>query len=188
MHGTAVGRKLSPSYYCSTRRASKSCDQATIAAGQVEGQLADFVADFRPDAAIREEILRRLARGGASENAEVKKQRGALEERLRRIRDLYELGDLSRPEYLGRRDAIHAELAELAPPPLPDLSAVERVLSDLSLFWRHEDDAEAKRQLLRLIFETVWLDAGRVVAVRPTGRISALLPAARKQNRCKSDV
>jgi hypothetical protein len=116
---------------------------------------------------MREEILRRLASGSAGESAEVKKQRDALEERLRRIRDLYELGDLSRPEYLGRRDAIQAELADLAPPPLPDLSAAERVLSDLSLFWRHEDDAEAKRQLLQLIFEAVWLDAGRVVAVRP---------------------
>jgi len=33
------------------------------------------------------------------------------------MRDLYELGDLARPDWLARREAIHAELAELAPDP-----------------------------------------------------------------------
>lgn len=34
-------------------------------------------------------------------------------------------------------------------------------------FWTRESDAAAKRRLLSLIFERVWLNEQRVVAVRP---------------------
>jgi len=41
------------------------------------------------------------------------------------------------------------------------------VLDDFGVFWRIEEDPDVKRELLRLIFERVWLDDGRIVAVRP---------------------
>ena len=41
------------------------------------------------------------------------------------------------------------------------------MLEDFSIFWRRETDSTAKRQLLALIFERVWLDDQRVVAVQP---------------------
>jgi hypothetical protein len=37
------------------------------------------------------------------------RQREGLEQRLRRMRDLYELGDLERGKYVARRNAINAE-------------------------------------------------------------------------------
>jgi hypothetical protein len=40
------------------------------------------------------------------------------------MRDLYELGDLNRPEYIARRDAINTEFAALTPDPLRDLLLV----------------------------------------------------------------
>lgn len=134
---------------------------------QVEAQLVEFVGDFKPEPSVREEILRRLASDSFDDRAEAARRRPGLEERLRRIRDLYELGDLARADYLARRQALQAELAELAPEPLPDRGQAERVLDDFSIFWRQEEDAEAKRQLLQLVFERVWLDGGTVVAVRP---------------------
>lgn len=167
MQGTAVGRRLEPRYLCAGRRASQGCDQPLIRAEQVETQLVQFVGDFKPEPSVRKEILRRLASDSFDDSAEAARRRSALEERLRRIRDLYELGDLARADYLARRQAIQAELAELAPEPLPDLGQAERVLDDFSIFWRQEEDPEAKRQLLQLVFERVWLDGGRVVAVRP---------------------
>ena len=167
MHGTGVGRKLAARYYCSTRRASHTCDQPLIHGDVVEAQLVEFVADFRPGARVREEILRRLAATSTGETADIAARRAALEERLRRLRDLYELGDLERAEYLARREAINTELAELAPEPLPDLEQARQVLDDFAIFWRTETDPEAKRQLLQLIFESVWLDDRRVVAVQP---------------------
>lgn len=165
MQGTAIGRKLVPRYYCASRRADHSCDQPLIHADVVEQQLVEFVGDFRPTPAIRQEILRRLAGAATAETTETAQRRAALEERLRRSRDLYELGDLTRPEYMARRDAINAELATSAPGPVPDQA--QRVLEDFSIFWRKESDPAAKRQLLSLIFERVWLDEQRVVAVQP---------------------
>jgi len=59
------------------------------------------------------------------------------------------------------------ELAALAPKPSPNIDLAGRVLDDFGIFWRIEEDPEAKRELLQLIFERVWLDDGRIVAVRP---------------------
>jgi site-specific DNA recombinase len=167
MHGTAVGRNLAARYYCSSRRGGGACDQPVAAVEVVEQQLVAFVADFKPGAELRDEILRRLTNTSGTETADVAKQRIALEERLRRMRDLYELGDLDRPAHLARRDAINAELADLAPDPIPDLEQARKVLDDFGIFWRLETDPDAKRQLLGLLFEKVWLDERRVVAVQP---------------------
>ena len=107
MQGTAVGRKLAPRYYCATRRAGHTCDQPLIHAQLVEEQLVEFVGDFRPAPAICEEILRRLEGTTSADTTEAAERRAFLDERLRRARDLYELGDLTRPEYMARREAIN---------------------------------------------------------------------------------
>jgi hypothetical protein len=83
------------------------------------------------------------------------------------MRDLYELGGLHRAEYVARREAINAELSALTPAPIPDLDQARAVLEDFTIFWTREADPTAKRQFLALIFESVWLDQDRVVAVQP---------------------
>jgi site-specific DNA recombinase len=167
MQGTTGGRELKARYYCATRRADRSCDQPIAYAEQVENQLAQFITGFAPNPNIREEIIRRLSHDTAPESGETAKRRTALEERLRRMRDLYELGDLHRPEYIARRDAINAELTALTPDPIPNLDQARTVLDDFTIFWQNETDPAAKRQFLNLIFEGVWLDADRIVAVQP---------------------
>ncbi len=167
MQGTTGGREQTARYYCATRRADRSCDQPIAHAEQIEAQLAQYITGFAPTPAIREDILRRLANAAAPETSETAKRRAALEERLTRMRDLYELGDLQRPEYIARRDAIHTELSTLAPQPIPDLDHAQQVLEDFTVFWEKEKDPAAKRQFLSLIFQGVWLDANRVIAVQP---------------------
>jgi hypothetical protein len=46
----------------------------------------------------RHEVGARVSRATSSEDSQTAKRRTALEERLRRMRDLYELGDLHRAE------------------------------------------------------------------------------------------
>jgi hypothetical protein len=167
MHGTGVGRNHVARYYCSTRRKSHGCDQPVVPADEVEQQLVRFVAGFSPDASVRDEILRRLAADGGPDSSETIKRRKTLEERLHRMRDLYELGDLERGEYVARRNAINADLNALTPEPIPDLADARRVLEDFTTFWTTETEHEAKRQFLTHIFEGVWLDERRVVAVQP---------------------
>ena len=90
---------------------------------------------------------------------------------------------------MARRDAINAELAASAPGPVPDLDQAQRVLEDFSIFWRKESDPAAKRQLLSLIFERVWLDEQRVVAVQPKAPFAPFFqqrPAETAGKRCGS--
>ncbi|HEY5193231.1 MAG TPA: recombinase zinc beta ribbon domain-containing protein [Solirubrobacteraceae bacterium] len=106
MHDTAVGRKLvPPRYYCATRRAEHTCDQPLVHTEVVEAQLVESIADFKPAPGICEEILRRLAGTATTDSADTTKRRSSL----------YELGDLTRPEYIARRDAINTELAQRGP-------------------------------------------------------------------------
>ncbi|HWY18313.1 MAG TPA: recombinase family protein [Solirubrobacteraceae bacterium] len=183
MQGTTGGRELKARYYCATRRANHSCDQPIAHAEQVENQLVQFITGFTPNPNIREEIIRRLSSDSAPETSETAKRRTALEERLRRMRDLYELGDLQRPEYIARRDAINTELSALTPEPIPDLDHARQVLDDFTIFWQNETDPAAKRQFLSLIFEGVWLDADRVVAVQPK---PPFLPFFEHQHRART--
>lgn len=67
----------------------------------------------------------------------------------------------------SRRDAINAELNALAPQPIPDLDQAQQILEDFSLFWQNEQDPNAKRRFLSLIFQGVWIDEHRIVAVQP---------------------
>ena len=167
MHGSIGGRDLKARYYCSTRRANRSCDQPITSAEAIERQLVEFIASFKLGTNVREEIVRRLTNASAPETADTAARRQELEERLKRARDLYELGDLPRPEYIAPRDAIHAELAALTPQPTLDIEHARRVLEDFAVFWKRENDPSAKRQFLHLIFDGVWLDDHRVVAVQP---------------------
>jgi site-specific DNA recombinase len=179
MQGTATGRNGAPRYYCATRRKQHACDQPLAPADSIEEQIVDFVADFRPTQEIREEIVRRLTEPATTETAGIARRRAALDDRRRRLRDLYELGDLDRNDYLARRQAIDAELDNLSPGPAPDIDAARRVLDDFWLFWRQEPDPEPRRQLLQHLFERVWIDDKRIVAVRPKPAFGALfLPAA----------
>ncbi len=167
MQGTGIGARHVARYYCATRRTQHTCDQPLVPAAEVERQLVRFIAGFTPDPAVREEILERLASDTAPQGTDTTKRRATLEERLRRMRDLSELGDLKRAEYLARRNAINAELTALAPEPIPDLQHAREVLDDFTVFWQTETEHEAKRQFLNLNFEGIWLDERRVVAVQP---------------------
>jgi hypothetical protein len=65
----------------------------------------------------------------------------------------------------------------MAPPPLPNLDRAREVLKDFSIFWREETDQDAKRQFLGLIFNDVWQDERRVVAVQPKAAFLAYFEA-----------
>jgi site-specific DNA recombinase len=167
MHGSIGGRDLKARYYCSTRRANRSCDQPITSAEQIEQQLIEYIAGFALAANVREEILRHLTDNAAPDTPDTAARRQELEDRLRRARDLYELGDLARTEYIARRDAINAELSALTPQPTLDLDHARIVLEDFAVFWQREQDPTARRQFLHLIFDGIWLDDHRIVAVQP---------------------
>jgi site-specific DNA recombinase len=188
MHGTTGGRKREARYYCSTRRKKHGCDQPLTAAGPIEEQIARFLAEFQPSEAMREEILDRLAHSEDTDTEDIGRKRRQLTERRKRLRDLYELGDLDRSEYVSKRDALDAELDALAPGPAPDIDHARAVLEDFGRFWKEETDPEPRRELLQQLFELVWVDGQKIVAVRPTPAFADLFTsvAASRQRGVKS--
>jgi hypothetical protein len=62
------------------------------------------------------------------------------------------------------------------------------VLEDFTIFWQNEADPSAKRQFLTLIFENVWLDQDRVVAVEPKPSFLPFFQSRRAQPAGKAAV
>src|SRR6058998_357555 len=86
---------------------------------------------------------------------------------LERLRDLYVMGDLSKNEYVLRRQALEEELARATPPFDPRLDKAEELLADFARVWKLEDDPAKRRRLLATLFDRVWQDGGTIVAVKP---------------------
>ncbi len=74
----------------------------------------------------------------------------------------------------------HAELSSLAPGSIPDIDQASKALQDFTLFWQKESDPANKRQFLSLVFDGVWLDDHRVIAVQPK---PSFLPFFQTQHR-----
>jgi hypothetical protein len=75
---------------------------------------------------------------------------------LERLRDLNAMGDLSKSEYVLRRQALEEELARAAPPFDPRLDKAEELLADFGRVWQLEDDPAKRRRLLATLFDRVW--------------------------------
>jgi hypothetical protein len=86
---------------------------------------------------------------------------------LERLRDLYVMGDLSKNEYVLRRQALEEELARATPPFDPRLDKAEELLADFARVWELEDDPAKRRRLLATLFDRIWQDGGTIVAVKP---------------------
>jgi hypothetical protein len=91
-----------------------------------------------------------------------------IEAQLRRIRDLYEWGDLGRQEYSKKKDALDQQLREIAAAQ-PDDDRLRRLASFLADIVKAWDAAteEQRNKLARCLFEEIWLNGKSIVAVRP---------------------
>ncbi len=160
MQGTAGGRELDPRYYCASRRptpAPATSPSSTPTA--IEASSSSSSPTSSPTPPIRNEILRRLAGIAAPTPAETTEQRAALEERLRRARDLYEIGDLHpprvhRPTRRHQHRAGHARATE----PIPDLDQAQQVLEDFTIFWRARPTPTPSASSCTSSSTRVWLD------------------------------
>ena len=145
-------------------------------AAPLESQLADWLRAFQPDEHLRAIVLDTITRQ-ANQEGTGPDRRAELAEQLRRFQDLFVLGDLTKAQYVMRRQAVQDELERLAPPTDPQLSEAERVLTDFSSFWEREHAPAERHRLLATLFEQVWQDDGRVVAIKPQPAFAAYFQA-----------
>jgi hypothetical protein len=121
-----------------------------------------------PPAAVRRAVARRIKEehvGG--DEAEYRRQRSRLHQRLSRLKTLFLLGDLTENQFLYERQCARAELEALEPRLMQDAAEAAGVLMNFALFWEHESDGHERNKLLRVMFESISVDDKKIVAVTP---------------------
>ncbi|HEY1688507.1 MAG TPA: recombinase family protein, partial [Solirubrobacteraceae bacterium] len=177
MHGGRGSTGYVRRYQCSTRRYHGNCDQPLTKAEPLEAQLIDWLSGFNPDAKLRKLVLGAIKQATAQQSGNDPERRKDLHGQLDRLQELYVIGDVSKGRYTMRRQAIEEELQRIDPPISPDLERAEQVLGDFASFWKAETDAVERRKLINSLFDNVWQDGGRIVAVKPRPAFAAYFTA-----------
>ena len=151
---------------CYNRAKGWRCDQPSASMDLYEGQIREYLSTFFIPEGYQQEILKANQEPGSRTEAE--KQRFRLEGQLKRLRELFQWDDITRAEYVQKRDAIEREIGALQPHSDED-GRLERLADFLANIGRAWDAAtqEQRSKLVRCLFEEVWLDGKTVSAVRP---------------------
>jgi site-specific DNA recombinase len=129
---TGVNNSVHRYYRCAGRTRFKMCDARAIRADIAEDQFAAWIGSYHLPDDWRTEIARTsLDRVKVDE----RDRRVNADERLKRLRDLYSWGDLSKDDYQRQSAEIKATMA-VARPGLDGLVSVAEALRDLGPVWR----------------------------------------------------
>ena len=96
------------------------------------------------------------------------------------------LGDLTKPQYVMRRQAIEEELQRLGPPAEPAIDRARAILDDFRRFWDLETQPTERRKLLLSLFEQVWAQEGQIIAVQPHDAFLPYFEAAEQTQQSQS--
>jgi hypothetical protein len=107
-------------YQCSTRRRHGTCEQKMLAAQPLEEQLVDWLHTFQPSPELRRLILDTIGTETGGRPGEDAERRRELTSQLERLRELYVMGDITKPQYVMRRQIMEEELQRTKPPTDPD--------------------------------------------------------------------
>jgi site-specific DNA recombinase len=193
MHGTTGSRPRVRRYICSTRRYGHPCGEPIVKAEPLEEQLVDWLRGFQPDQQLQAIVADEIAQAGGV-RSEDEQRRRELTGQLERLQDLYVMGDMTKNQYVMRRQIVEEELERTGPPVTPKLDRAAAVLADFPRFWEIETEPAERRKLLTSLFERVWSQGGKIVAVKPHDAFRAYFQALQRaaavdtQARCRTRV
>ena len=139
------------------RRERDECDGVDLDLPRGPVRIAATLLDLWP-------LPRRQARDRGSDGPE---RRRDLLAQLDRLRDLYVTGDLTKSQYVMRRQALEEEVGRIGSPADPDVAEAEALLDNFAQFWALEVALAERRKLLAQLFDRTWQDDGTIVAVKP---------------------
>jgi site-specific DNA recombinase len=187
MHGTRGSKTAVRRYMCSTRRYGNPCGERIVKAEQLEGQLVDWIRDFQPDGELLDVLLQTLQTDNATTGDQPAERRSEVLDQLKRLQDLYVLGDLTKAQYVMRRQALEEEVQRLAPPTEPAIDQARALLDDFPRFWDLETDPAERRKLLLSLFKQIWAQNGQIVAVQPHDTFLPYFQAAQQNHEHNPD-
>jgi hypothetical protein len=146
-------------YYCYDRRVAGSCSAPALDQTRLEADVAAILGAVALPAGFAEAVDAALAtyegtRGQQNRRASLTN----IEARQARLRDLYELGDITRDDYVQRRDALSREADAMRSAGEPTFVRQRTSLRSLVDDW---DDmtADQRKRLLGTIFEEITVGA-----------------------------
>jgi hypothetical protein len=140
MHGTRGSKTAIRRYMCSTRRYGHSCGERIVKAHELEAQLIDWIRDFQPQGELLDLLLHTLKAASTHGSEPTGERRAELLGQLQRLQDLYVLGDLTKAQYVMRRQALEEEVQRLGPPTDPAIERARDLLEQFPRFWELETD------------------------------------------------
>jgi hypothetical protein len=165
-------------YQCSTRRHHDDCEQKMTPAQPLEEQLIDWLHDFQPDHTLRQLVLDTIQTQAGAHPGENAERRRELTAQLQRLRDLYVMGDVTKPQYAMRRQTMEEELQRAKPPTDPDPDPAQAILEDFARFWDAEHEPAERRKLIHSLFTQLWAKDNKIVAVKPNPAFANYFTAA----------
>jgi hypothetical protein len=138
----------------------------SIRADLLEEQLSELIGDIHLPDAWRHRI-EELA-GNTDQREAVLREREQLQERLRRLKQMYRDLVLDDTEYRRTLEDLQSRMAGLVLPNNPHIVRAGEYLETLGPLWREATLAE-QRDIARVLFKAVYLDveAGYIVAIEP---------------------
>ena len=153
--------------YCSGRAQGAGCTYRGTFLEVYERQIEAYLQNFAIPEDYQSKILEaydRLTIGYSHSTS----SKTALEERLRRLQQLFQWGDLSEKEYVAQRDSIRRELAsrDSVHETKIRLEKLAEFLGNVASAWGVADQ-EQRNRLARLLFEGIQVKDDEVVALKP---------------------
>ena len=182
MHGTPRLGRGCRRYVCSTRRYGTACGEPIVKAEPLEAQLIDWIRTFEPDDQLRDLVVAAIRETTTADDPDCARRR-ELTTQLERLQDLYVMGDMTKPQYVMRRQALEDELERVGPPKDPQLEQAAALLADFSRFWEIEPSHAERRKLLASLFERIWEQGGTIIAVKPRAPFARYFTAAEQLRR-----
>jgi site-specific DNA recombinase len=155
-------------YYRDPKRSIRQCSQHQIRADVAEAALIKYLSKIKLPEDWRTRILKQsLTTQSDAENIE--RQRASLEKQLERLKELYQLGDIERDQYMNTRNEIKVKLAALQPVQDPDVEEAAALLENMSELLKSATPEELDA-IFHSLLKTVYLDGG------PQGPVMAIEP------------
>ncbi|MBI4307141.1 MAG: recombinase family protein [Chloroflexi bacterium] len=163
---------------CNTRLKNSGCLEPSAQIRVYEQAMAEFLEAFRLPAAQKERVVNQRARDVKFDRPE-SLELGRLVQARERVADMFKWGHLSRSEYLRERQELERaiEILERSNPDDGRLQEFTRLVNDVQAAWAAADD-EGKNKLAHAIFDAVWIENKRVVAVTPRPELTPLFDRA----------
>jgi site-specific DNA recombinase len=160
-----------PRLGCYNRQKGWGCQQKSASLSVYESQILAYLSTFLLPEDHQDKIMEahRKLEAAYSDN---EWERAKLESQLKRVKELYERGDYTKADYQARRDNILKQLAALTPSTkgTEHLERLAKFLADVPAAWEAATP-EQRNKLARCLFDQVWVQDKRVVAVKPRAEL-----------------